>query len=162
MPKLTDSQIADLRALQKHCQAFGADLVIIGAIAYQVHFPSEDRHTGDIDFAVALDLDEFAQLEQRLLADRWIRFANREHRWRSPQGTILDLLPAGPKLRQAKQVTWPASQFTMSLVGFEHVFSSSTFQFASDLILKVISPTALMLLKIVAFLDDQQQGQGPR
>ena len=39
----------------------------------------EDRHTGDIDFAVALDLDEFAELERRLLADKWIRFANREH-----------------------------------------------------------------------------------
>ena len=158
MPDLTESQIADLRALQKHCQAFGADLVIIGAIAYHIHFPREDRHTRDIDFAVALDLDEFAQLEQRLLADRWIRFTNREHRWRSPHDTILDLLPAGPKLWQAKQVTWPASQFTMSLVGFEHVYSTAQpFQFAPDLILKVISPTALMLLKIVAFLDDQQR-----
>jgi hypothetical protein len=33
------------------------------AIAYQVHFPAESWHTGDIDFAVALDLDEFADLE---------------------------------------------------------------------------------------------------
>lgn len=104
MPELTENQIADLRALEEHCRALGADLVIIGAIAYQVHFPREDRHTGDIDFAVALDLDEFAELERRLLADKWIRLANREHRWRSPRGTILDLLPAGPKLRKAKQV----------------------------------------------------------
>lgn len=67
----------------------------------------------------------------------------------------MDLLPAGPKLREAKQVTWPASQFTMSLVGFEHVFTSAQpVKFSADLTLKVISPTALMLLKIVAFLDD--------
>jgi predicted nucleotidyltransferase len=158
MPELTDSQIADLRALRDHCGALGADLVVIGAIAYQVHFPEESRHTGDIDFAVALDLDEFAELERRLLADGWIRFANREHRWRSVQGTILDLIPAGPKLREAKQVTWPVSQFTMSLVGFEHVFTSAQpFQFTPDLTLKVISSTALMLLKIVAFMDDQQR-----
>jgi predicted nucleotidyltransferase len=158
MPELTETQIADLRVLHNHCQALGADLVIIGAIAYQVHFPKEDRHTGDIDFAVALDLDEFAELEQRLLADHWIRFANREHRWRSPRGTILDLLPAGPKLRAAKQVTWPASQFTMSLVGFDHVFTTTqTVQFAPDLSLKVISSTTLMLLKIVAYMDDQQR-----
>jgi len=158
MPELTESQIADLQALHNHCQTLGADLVIIGAIAYQVHFPREDRHTGDIDFAVALDLDEFAELERRLLADGWVRFAHREQRWRSPRGTILDLLPAGPKLRAAKQVTWPNSQFTMSLVGFDHVFATAQpFQFAPDLTLKVISSTALMLLKIVAFMDDQQR-----
>jgi hypothetical protein len=46
--------------------ALGADLVIIGAIAYRVHFPGELRHTGDIDFAVAFHLNEFAALEQRL------------------------------------------------------------------------------------------------
>jgi hypothetical protein len=74
MPELTENQIADLRALEDHCRSLGADLVIIGAIAYQVHFPREDRHTGDIDFAVALDLDEFAELERRLLADKWVRF----------------------------------------------------------------------------------------
>ncbi len=56
MPELTDNQIADLRVLQRRCAALGAELVIIGAIAYQIHFPAESRHTGDIDFAVALDL----------------------------------------------------------------------------------------------------------
>jgi len=158
MPELTAAQIADLRALRHHCVALGADLVIIGAIAYQVHFPGELRHTGDIDFAVALDLNEFAELERRLQRDGWIQFANREHRWRSAQGTIMDLLPAGPKLREAKQVTWPVSQFTMSLVGFEHVFTGAQpVEFSPDLTLKVISSTALMLLKIVAFMDDPQR-----
>jgi predicted nucleotidyltransferase len=158
MPELTDNQIADLRALQNHCGALGAELVVIGAIAYQVHFPAESRHTGDIDFAIALDLDEFTELERRLLADGWVRFANREHRWRSVQGTILDLIPAGPKLREAKQVTWPVSQFTMSLVGFEHAFATAQpVQLAPGLTLKVISSTTLMLLKIVAFMDDPQR-----
>jgi len=154
MPELSASQIADLQALHNHCQALGADLVIIGAIAYQLHLPGEDRHTSDIDFAVALDLDEFAKLERRLLVDGWIRFANREHRWRSSQGTLLDLLPAGPKLREAKQIIWPTSQFTMSPVGFDHVFENAQpFLFATDLTLKVIPPTVLMLLRVVAFMS---------
>src|ERR1700690_2222803 len=158
MPELTDNQIADLRVLQHRCAALGADLVIIGAIAYQIHFPAESRHTGDIDFAVALDLDEFAELERRLLADGWVQFANREHRWRSAQGTILDLIPSGRKLREAKQITWPISQLTMSLVGFDHVFATAEpVQLAPDFTLKVISSTALMLLKIVAFMDDPQR-----
>ncbi len=36
MPELTAGQIADLRALRDHCVALGADLVIIGAIAYRI------------------------------------------------------------------------------------------------------------------------------
>jgi hypothetical protein len=52
MPELTAGQVADLPVLRDHCVALAADLVIIGAIAYQVHFPGELRHTGDIDFAV--------------------------------------------------------------------------------------------------------------
>ena len=85
---------------------------------------------------MALDRDEFAKLERRLLSDGWDRFANREHRWQSVRGTILDLIPAGPKLREAKQITWSISQFTMSLVGFDHrEFScrpSIAFQGGSD------------------------------
>ena len=69
MPELTDNQIADLHVLQSHSVALGGELVVIGAIAYQIHFPEEARHTGDIDFAVALDLDEFAELERRLLSE---------------------------------------------------------------------------------------------
>jgi hypothetical protein len=37
------NQIADLRVLQHRCAALGAELVIIGAIAYQIHFPAIDR-----------------------------------------------------------------------------------------------------------------------
>jgi predicted nucleotidyltransferase len=153
-----DGMLPSLRVLQNHGGALGAELVVIGAIARQVHFPAESRHTGDIDFAVASDLDEFGELEHRLLADGWVHFANREHRWRSEQGTVLDQIPAGLKLRDAKQVTWPISQFTMSLVGFDHVFATAQpVQFAPDLMLKVISSSALMFLKIVAFMDDQQR-----
>jgi predicted nucleotidyltransferase len=76
----------------------------------------------------------------------------------STRGTITDLLPAGPKLREAKQITWPESQFTMSLLGCCACFTNTQpVEFAPDLRLKVISSTALMLLKIVAFMDDPQR-----
>ena len=46
----------------------------------------------------------------------------------------------------------------MSLVGFDHVFATAQpVQLAPDLTLKVISSTALMLLKIAAFMDDPQR-----
>jgi hypothetical protein len=45
----------------------------------------------------------------------------------------------------------------MSLVGFDHVFATAQpVQLAPDLTLKVISSTGLMLLKIVAFMDDSR------
>jgi len=46
----------------------------------------------------------------------------------------------------------------MSLVGFDHVFETAQLvPFAPDLTLKVIPSTTLMLLKIVAYMDDQQR-----
>ncbi|HLJ85839.1 MAG TPA: nucleotidyl transferase AbiEii/AbiGii toxin family protein [Candidatus Angelobacter sp.] len=148
----------DLIRFKEHCQEFRADLVIIGAIAFLAHFPDELRYTADIDFAVALDLNEFAKLEKRLLASGWARAQNREHRWRSAGGTLLDLIPAGHELRKAKEVVWPKSKFAMSLFGFDHVFlRAEPVQFAEDLEFRVIPPIVLMLLKIVAFMDDQNE-----
>jgi predicted nucleotidyltransferase len=110
MPDFSKNQVTDLISLKQHCQQMGADLVIIGAVAFQVHFPGESRHTADIDLAVALDLNEFAELEKSLKADGWARTANREHRWKSTRETLLDLIPAGDKLRRAKEITWPDSK----------------------------------------------------
>jgi hypothetical protein len=46
----------------------------------------------------------------------------------------------------------------MSLVGFDHVFTTAQpVPFAPDLTLRVISSTTLMLLKIVAYMDDPQR-----
>jgi predicted nucleotidyltransferase len=158
MPELSKTQVTDLLSLKQRCQQLGADPVVIGAIAFQVHFPEESRHTGDIDFAVPLDLNAFAELETLLKLDGWTRTANREHRWRSSSGTLLDLIPAGEELRKAKEISWPDSKFTMSLVGFDHVFSCGTpVQIAEDLELRVVPPIVLMLLKIVAFMDDQNR-----
>lgn len=38
-PKLSRTQVADLIRLKQLCQELGADLVVIGAIAFQAHFP---------------------------------------------------------------------------------------------------------------------------
>jgi predicted nucleotidyltransferase len=155
---LTALQIDDLRELQRICTELNAELVLIGAIAYQHNFPGENRQTADIDSAVALDLDDFAKLERALENAGWSRKPSREDRWRSPRGTPLDLIPAGKQLRQAGQLTWPKSQFTMSLVGFNHVFSDAQpVELADHLTVKVIPALVLMLLKIVAYMDDQNR-----
>ena len=96
MVELTEGQIADLHELQQFCAELNTDLVIIGAIAYQYHFPREDRHTSDIDSAVALDLDDFAELERRLETAKWTQTPNREHRWHRATKSEADNLTGQP------------------------------------------------------------------
>src|SRR5271167_4113409 len=154
MLDFTEAQLADLTQLQDHCNEFKAPLVIIGAMAYKFHFPETERYTADIDLTVALDLDDFAELEARLSKLGWERDKKREHRWRSPRETLIDLLPAGTKLREAKKLIWPESQFSMSLVGFDHVFTEAQAIKVNDSLTVNVAPVpVLALLKIVAFLD---------
>ena len=115
-PELTKDQIDDIREIRDLCAEFKADFVIIGAIAYKLYFPGEDRFTADIDVTIALELDKFWEFARRLEESRWKRDPIQEQRWRSRRGSYFDILPAGPELRQAKEIIWPKSQFAMSLI----------------------------------------------
>lgn len=155
MVELSADAIEDLKLLREICSGLGAECVIIGAVAFQVHLPAQDRHTGDVDVALALDLNDLPALRRELLARGWTQRRNHEHEWKSARGTRLDVLLAGPRLRSAKSITWPESEMTMNLTGFDHVFQSALpHEFAPDLVLPVIPPPVLALLKMVAFLDD--------
>lgn len=70
----------------------------------------EELTPGDIDFAIALDLDDFANLQNELSTMGWTQDAKREERWRSKAGALLDLIPAGNRLRESKRFTWPKGQ----------------------------------------------------
>jgi predicted nucleotidyltransferase len=120
----THEQTMDLAQLQVLAGQHGAEVVIIGAAAL-VCFVELDRFTRDVDLAVALDLADFATFSTELTARGWTQAPGTEQRWRGPAGSIIDLLPAGPNLRAARRMVWPASRFVMSLVGFEHVFTRS-------------------------------------
>ncbi|HEY6333583.1 MAG TPA: hypothetical protein VI756_29955 [Blastocatellia bacterium] len=101
-----------------------------------------------------MDLNDFAKLSAELKPMGWSRETGREHRWRTPAGTLFDLLPAGKALRESGKVIWPESGIVMSLTGFDHVFSAAVLvEVSPKLSLRVIPPVVLMLLKIAAFLD---------
>lgn len=158
MIELSKAEIDDLRDFKELCSQMNADIVIVGAIAYQVHFSDDEIKTADIDFAIALDLADFAKLQAELSRIGWAQNPKREERWRSKRGVLLDLIPAGKALRESKQFTWPNSEFTMSLEGFDHAFSEAQpVKVADDLVLSVVPPVVLMLLKIIAFIDDPQR-----
>ncbi len=152
---LTPDQTADLAAIGNICAELRADLVVIGATSLLVTFGDIGRFTRDVDLTVALDLDEFARLTDRLLAAGWMRASGLEHRWVAPHRTVIDLLPAGPGLRSAGSIEWPVSQFAMSLAGFEHVFANAVdLPLASGSHIRVTPPIVTVLLKIIAYTED--------
>lgn len=99
---LTDEQTADLLRLQAVAERFSTQVIIIGAVAL-LCFIDLYRFTRDIDI-VALDLEDFFAFSSELKEQGWIQEPNPEHCWRGPKRSVVDLPPAGPKLRAAKRI----------------------------------------------------------
>jgi predicted nucleotidyltransferase len=72
-------------------------------------------------FILAVDIDEFGSLTDRLQAAGWASDPKREERWVTKTGARIDLLPIGEQARRTGYVTWPKAEMRMSVVGFEHV-----------------------------------------
>jgi predicted nucleotidyltransferase len=160
MNPLSPEQAAAIAQLQKICDSLHAEIVVIGAMAYLSWIEDHHRHTLDIDVAVAVDLDDYHRLARLLHTAGWEQEVKREHRWTAPEGTRVDIIPAGPALRARKVLDWPVSGMRMSLVGFEHVFRDSVLHpFGTGLSLRVIPLPVLALLKIVAYQDNPSQRQ---
>jgi predicted nucleotidyltransferase len=153
---LSREQIEDLGEIQAIANRFDAELVIIGAVALLCFLKDLGRFTRDIDLVIALDLDRFPEFVKMLISRGWIAQSRLEHRWRSKSGSVVDLLPAGPKLRAEKRIVWPGSQFEMNLVGFQHVFDRAVpVEFGSGGQFKVAPLPVIALLKVAAYLDDR-------
>jgi predicted nucleotidyltransferase len=156
---LKPEQVKDLAQLNSVAAQFGAEVTIIGATAL-LCFIDLERFTMDVDLAIALDLADFAAFSAELEKRGWIQEPRREHRWHAPGGSMVDLMPAGPNLRAARQIVWPKSEFAMSLVGFGHVFARSVdFPVAKNMRCKVAPPPVIALLKIIAYMDDPYRRQ---
>jgi predicted nucleotidyltransferase len=85
----------------------------------------------------------------------WAPSPKLEHRWVAPRRTIIDPLPDGDNLRRSGSITWPASQFKMSLVGFEPVFAHAIeVHLPGGLTIRAAPPIVTALLKIIAWVDD--------
>jgi predicted nucleotidyltransferase len=154
MIELSAAQTRDLIGLSEICARLSTEVVVIGAVAYATFIEDSHRHTNDIDVAVALDLDDFREMQKMLEERHWTQRKEREHRWYGPHGGIVDILPAGPRIRAEQQIIWPISQMRMSVVGFDHVFSKAQWhQVAPGLRIKVVPLPVLTFLKMVSYLD---------
>jgi predicted nucleotidyltransferase len=156
----TPEQIAAAKELKAICDTLHAEIVVIGAMAYLSWIEDHHRHTLDIDVAVTVDLDDYQHLVALLRSSGWLQEPKREHRWTTPNGVRIDIIPAGPTLRASNVLEWPISGIHMSLVGFEHVFKDSVpHLLGSGLTLKVIPLPVVALLKVVSYADDPHRRQ---
>jgi predicted nucleotidyltransferase len=152
---LTQPQLDDLACLRAIAEEFNTQFVIIGAAALEC-FIDLESFTMDVDLVVALDLEDFALFAEDLQTKGWIKDSRKEHRWHGPNGSLSDLLPAGPRLQEAGRLVWPVSEFEISLVGFRHVFTQARpFLFAEGAQYNVAPPATVALLKIVALMQDR-------
>ncbi len=155
--QLLPEQREALAEIQALCREAGVQVVIIGATAYRLWVPDKDRTTEDLDLAVAMDLDQWQQLTDRLKVGGWQQ-DRAEHRWLSPRGARVDLLPAGETARREREIVWPVSQSRMSLVGFDQVFARAVRRAVGpQLEAEVVPLPVLVLLKIVSFLEKPYQ-----
>lgn len=125
-------------------------IVLIGASALQYHGDFA-RNSKDIDVTIAIELDEFPGALAR--RSGWSSFKGRPHAWRSPQGVLVDVLPAGPSVLERGYIDWPDGN-RMSLVGFDLPFRHFVEkEVNAGTTIRVAAQASLAVLKMSAWLD---------
>lgn len=155
MISLFPTQVETLRQLQDAGTQLGAEIALIGASAMRMWLDARWFTTDDVDVAVAVELPQLRELETALTKKGWKKVHTVGQRWKSPNNTIVDIVPAGERLRSREQTTDERGAMLMDLTGFEHVFKdAAVVDVAENFTVKVIPLTVLMLLKIVAYLEN--------
>ena len=126
-------------------------IALVGASALGCHIDMSWRKTSDLDLGVAVELDEYpAGLEVR---EGWTQDGKYEHRWISPAGVKLDILPAGPRLLEAGVLLW-SSGHEMSLCGLDLALQHTRpAAIDNDFSIQVARAEVIALLKMTAYLD---------
>lgn len=143
---------------QRQAQALAAvraawpdsEMVLIGALALGQHISLAYRDTNDVDLAVAVPIEDFPGPMTSMKG--WTRDTKLEHRFFSPLGQMVDILPADEALLTKGHLDWPSGH-RMSLIGFDLAFAHSTKVHAGKTEVLVPSAPVLALLKMRAWLD---------
>lgn len=146
---LTANQIDALRELEEVWP--DARVVIIGATALAFYYDMRWRQTADVDLVITIDLEDFpGGLLER---PGWNRHPTKEHEFRSPQGTKLDLLPAGSNFLETRELTWPSGH-VMNLAGMDLVFEHAERHAVSDDRGALVAPPPVVsVLKMTSYCD---------
>jgi predicted nucleotidyltransferase len=121
------------------------------------------RRTLDIDFGIAVrDWEHFQTLKSALVEEAGFKVHARAHQrliYPSTPAVIVDLIPFGGVEREDRTIAWPPEEdFVMRVAGFSDGMESSVpVKLADDLVVRVVSLPALLVLKLFAWLDRKQE-----
>lgn len=116
------------------------------------------RATEDSDFAVQIESwDEFHKLSDAFVSKGFRVDEGRHHRFYSPQGRMVDIVPFGNIEDENNLISWPPdNSFQMSVLGFKEALGKAERVLVSNepaIEINVVSVPALAALKIVAWTD---------
>lgn len=156
MTAFTEEQVSALRTVDRLWA--GRQFVLIGASALACFMEVGWRATQDLDLLLVASLDNYpAGLDQ---IPGWRRDALLEHRWLSPEGVRLDVIPAGDRLLAQGELVWSESAFRMSLVGVRLALEENlAVAVSNELTVQVAPVPVVALLKVAAFLDRPNERQ---
>jgi predicted nucleotidyltransferase len=141
--------------------------MLVGATArdlllYHVHGHTVTRATYDVDFAVLVDSwEQFAIVKQLFLDTPGFtdKGRNTQRLYYEPPGaafeTMIDIIPFGKLETADRTILWPPdADVAMNVAAFSDVFESLVIvQVRSDLLIPVPSLAGLVVLKLFAWLD---------
>lgn len=148
-----------LDLLREACGEAGIEFFVVGAAArdlllehvYGVH---PFRSTGDVDIAVAVDgWPEYDELIERLVVDYEFSRTQVGHRVKRP-GLVVDVVPFGEIASDDREVEWPTTEWTMSVLGYPEAFESAVgIQIGDAAPIRVASLPGIVVLKMVAWSE---------
>ncbi len=121
------------------------------------------RRTLDIDFGIAVrDWEHFQTLKSALVEQAgFIVHASAHQRLIYPTTptVVVDLIPFGGVEREDLTIAWPPDEdFVMRVAGFSDAMESAVpVRLADDLVVRVASIPALLVLKLFAWLDRKHE-----
>lgn len=151
--------------LTKKFSTMGIESLIVGAsardiVAQKFSFPSSERKTSDVDFAILVrDWSQLKEVEKVLSED--VNIAPSADKGNHVRYTFkslpFDIVPFGG-IERNNQVSWPPFYDSiMTVLGYQEALATAfEFQFDQDKV-KVVCPEVLVALKLIAWDENRSR-----
>lgn len=158
-----DSRTVEILLLvERIASTLGIPYVVIGATARDLvlhHFYGAkiQRATMDVDFAIQVaDWSAYSALTDALVKEGY-EPTKMVHRFRSPTGGAIDIVPFGAVEDEQATIAWPPSgDIKMTVLGMKEAFDTSirvSLTENAEPGIPVASPTGLTILKLIAWTE---------
>ena len=160
--------LESIRKIDEVARKHEANYFLAGATAREVILRHvfgrpAGRRSLDIDFGIAVrDWEHFQTLKSALVEQAGFTVHAHAHQrliYPTTPAVIVDLIPFGGVEREDRTIAWPPEEdFVIRVAGFSDGMESSVpVRLADDLVVRVVSLPALLVLKLFAWLDRKHE-----